>query len=146
MAAMEEAHAAGKVRQLGVSNCYDLGVFARIHDESAIKPAVLQNRFYRESGYDGALRRYCQDRRVVYQSFWTLTANGHLLRSEPVLAAAAAHGWTPAQALYRALTQRDVVPLIGTTSEQHMREDLAIFDDELTADELEAIRRTWGDS
>lgn len=143
--AMETAHAAGKVRQLGISNCYEPALFERLCKESTTKPAVLQNRFYRESGYDRELRRFCIDRQVVYQSFWTLSANGHLLRSGPVQNAAAAHGWTPAQVLYRALTQTGVVPLIGTTSQQHMREDLAIFDDRLGDDEVQAIRATWGD-
>ncbi len=39
---------------------------------------------------------------------------------------------TPAQVLFRYLTEIDVVPLTGTTSQLHMREDLAIFDFTLT--------------
>jgi diketogulonate reductase-like aldo/keto reductase len=46
---------------------------------------------------------------------------------------------TPAQILFRYLTQSDIVPLTGTTSATHMREDLEIFDFELTADELARI-------
>ncbi len=144
--AMEAAHAAGKVRQLGISNCYAPEVFERLFDESSVKPAVLQNRFYRESGFDVVLRRYCLDRGIAYQSFWTLSANRELLESRAVRAAAAARGWTAAQVLYRALTQIDVVPLIGTTSAAHMRDDLAIFDDALSRDEMTSIRATWGEA
>jgi diketogulonate reductase-like aldo/keto reductase len=46
---------------------------------------------------------------------------------------------TPAQILFRYLTQSDIVPLTGTTSATHMREDLEIFDFQLTAAELAAV-------
>jgi diketogulonate reductase-like aldo/keto reductase len=46
---------------------------------------------------------------------------------------------TAAQILFRYLTQLGVVPLSGTQSEAHMRDDLAIFDFELTERELHAI-------
>ena len=39
---------------------------------------------------------------------------------------------TPAQILFRYLTQTGVVPLTGTRSETHMREDLSIVEFELT--------------
>jgi diketogulonate reductase-like aldo/keto reductase len=37
------------------------------------------------------------------------------------------------------VTQLGIVPLTGTTSEQHMRQDLAIFDFELGAAELNEL-------
>jgi diketogulonate reductase-like aldo/keto reductase len=40
---------------------------------------------------------------------------------------------------FRFLTQSDIIPLTGTTSEQHMREDLAIFDFAFTAEECKSI-------
>jgi diketogulonate reductase-like aldo/keto reductase len=49
------------------------------------------------------------------------------------------HRRTPAQLLFRYLTQNDIVPLTGTRSEIHMREDLSIFDFELTQLEREAM-------
>ena len=57
------------------------------------------------------------------------------------MTAARSHRRSPAQILFRYLTQRAVVPLTGTRSEQHMREDLGIFEFELTPAELEAIDR-----
>lgn len=137
--ALEQAHAEGRTRQLGISNCYQRAVLERLWDAATVKPAVLQNRFYRDTGYDVALREFCRERDVVYQSFWTLSANPHLLASGPVRAAAEAHGRTPAQILYRALTQLGIVPLIGTTSREHMAEDLDIFSFVLLPDRLAAI-------
>jgi len=142
--ALQAAVDAGHARQLGISNCYDPALFERLFTEARIPPAVLQNRFYRDTGYDVRLRALCADRGVAYQSFWTLTANTHLLDSEPVAAASVAHGKTPAQVLYRALTQLGVVPLIGTTSREHMLEDLAIFGFTLTPAQLRGVEALFG--
>jgi diketogulonate reductase-like aldo/keto reductase len=103
------------------------------------KPAVLQNRFYADTGYDRELRVFCRQRGMIYQSFWTLTANPLLLAHRTVQALAAQYGRTPAQILFRYLTQNDITPLTGTRSQTHMREDLAIFDFELGDRELEAM-------
>ena len=110
-----------------------------MYGESRIKPAVVQNRFYAQTGYDRELRGFCREQGIVYQSFWTLTANRTLLATEAVRSLAIEYGRTPEQILFRYLTQIDIVPLTGTTSESHMSEDLAIFDFELSAAELKAV-------
>jgi diketogulonate reductase-like aldo/keto reductase len=127
------------VRQLGISNCYGLEELQGLYDSARIKPSVVQNRLYAETRYDRKIRAFCRDRRIIYQSFWTLTANPHVLKHGTVTGLASKYGRTPAQVLFRHLTQRDVVPLTGTRSEAHMREDLAIFEFELEAREQEAM-------
>jgi len=109
-----------------------------------VKPAVLQNRFYADSGYDRQIREFCRQRGIIYQSFWTLTANPQLLAHNAVTGPAGKYARTPAQILFRHLTQSDIVPLTGTTSATHMREDLEIFQFELMADELAAISELIG--
>ena len=136
MEAISDAHGA---RQLGISNCYNLEYLEALHRSARVKPAVVQNRFYAETGYDREIRVFCAERGIVYQSFWTLTANPHLLAHETVAALAAKYARTPAQILFRYLTQEGVVPLTGTTSEAHMREDLEIFAFELRDEERRAV-------
>jgi diketogulonate reductase-like aldo/keto reductase len=138
-AAMEQIFHAGEARQLGISNCYSLATLETLYQAADVKPAVLQNRFYAETGYDRALREFCRQHAISYQSFWTLTANPQLLAGSAITGAAAKYGRTPAQILFRYLTQSDIVPLTGTTSATHMRDDLQIFDFELTIDELARI-------
>jgi diketogulonate reductase-like aldo/keto reductase len=75
--AMEEIAESGGARQLGISNCYDLPVLEALCGDARVKPAVVQNRFYIDSGYDQELREWCSTRGIGYQSFWTLTANPH---------------------------------------------------------------------
>jgi len=137
--AMESLVAGGGVRQLGVSNFYHLGALTALYDAARIKPRIVQNRFYADTGYDQDIRRFCRARRMVYQSFWTLSANPQVLAHAAVKAMASEHRRTPAQILFRYLTQRGVVPLTGTRSETHMREDLAIFEFELAPHECDAM-------
>ncbi|HEX8701179.1 MAG TPA: aldo/keto reductase [Myxococcaceae bacterium] len=137
--AMESLVDSGGVRRIGISNCYQLEVLERLHHASRIKPAIVQNRFYADTGYDQEIRQFCARQGLAYQSFWTLTANPHLLADETVRLLSTKYQRTPAQVLFRYLTQVGVTPLTGTTSEAHMREDLAIFEFELTASELGAV-------
>ncbi|TBR19879.1 aldo/keto reductase [bacterium] len=137
--AMEAVRAAGGARMLGLSNCYDLDELKEVHAAAAVKPSVLQNRFYAQTGYDAELRAFCEDNGMRYQSFWTLSANPHLLASPAVQGLARRLGRTPAQVLFRYLNQRGVVPLTGTTSPQHMKEDLAILEFELAPADLAAV-------
>jgi diketogulonate reductase-like aldo/keto reductase len=108
-------------------------------DSARVKPAVVQNRFYADTGFDRGIRAFCRQHGIIYQSFWTLSANPHLLTHRTVRELSARHGRTPAQILFRYLTQNDIVPLTGTRSETHMREDLAIFEFELTDFERAAM-------
>ncbi|CAJ1367241.1 unnamed protein product [Effrenium voratum] len=121
----EKAVESGEVRQLGISNCYDLGVFRLIYDAVKIKPKVLQNRFYADAGYDRELRQFCLEKGIRYQTFWTLTANPHVLASPPVRKAAGRLNATPAQVLFAWLVRSGHQPLTGTKSSVHMKEDLA---------------------
>lgn len=133
--AMEALVDIGGVRQIGISNCYSPGLLTSLHREARHKPAVLQNRFHAKTGYDRELRQFCRQHAISYQSFWTLTANPQLLADPACQAIAHRHQRTPAQLLFRFLTQVDVVPLTGTTSATHMRDDLAIFEFELDEEE-----------
>ncbi len=130
--ALESLVERGLVRRIGISNCYQLDELQQLWQAARIKPGVLQNRFYRKTGYDVQLRGFCRAHAITYQSFWTLTANAELLAHPTLIAAAAAHRRTAAQVLFRYLTHKEVVPLTGTRSQQHMREDLEILRFELT--------------
>jgi len=140
--AMESLVDVRRVRQLGISNCYRLEQLETLCDSARIKPAVVQNRFHAETGYDREIRSFCREHRLIYQSFWTLTANPQVLAHRVVSRLASKHRRTPAQILFRYLTQIGVVPLTGTRSETHMREDLDIFQfqlAELEREEMDAL-------
>jgi diketogulonate reductase-like aldo/keto reductase len=137
--AMEEIYHNGGARALGISNCYDLELLKRLYQDAQIKPSVVQNRFYRDSGYDIPLRKWCKDMGIIYQSFWSLTANPHILGSKTVGEMAVKYSKTPAQIVYRYLNHAGIVPLIGSTSGEHITQDLNIFEFELSGQEVESI-------
>ena len=137
--ALESFADGGKIHRLGISNCYDLRELEQLYEGAGIKPAVIQNRFYADTHYDRAIRAFCGQHHISYQSFWTLSANPHLLAHKTITALASAHHRTAPQILFRHLTHAGVVPLTGTKSETHMRDDLAIFDFELSGEEQGAI-------
>jgi diketogulonate reductase-like aldo/keto reductase len=137
--AMEKIQTVGGARQLGISNCYNIEVLKSLFADADVKPAVVQNRFYQETGYDVQLRDWCSHHGIIYQCFWTLTANPHILADNALRTMSRKFKKTEVQIFFRYLYQSGVVPLTGTTSEQHMIEDLSIFDFELPAEDTKAL-------
>lgn len=137
--AMEKIVDDGGAKQLGISNCYDPELFEFLYHSATLKPALIQNRFYADSGYDVTIREFCRQHHIVYQSFWTLTANPKLLADTVLKNLAEKYQRSPAQIFFRYLNRIGIVPLTGTTSAQHMRDDLAIFDFDLNDEELDSI-------
>jgi diketogulonate reductase-like aldo/keto reductase len=139
--AMEALVESGKVRQLGLSNCYEQRLLRSLYMAARVKPAALQNRFHSKTGYDRELRAFTSHHGIRYQSFWTLTANPNVLAHASVQALAERHQRTPAQVFFRYLTQIGITPLTGTSSTEHMQQDLAISEFTLQPDELAAINQ-----
>jgi diketogulonate reductase-like aldo/keto reductase len=137
--AMESLVDSGGVKRLGISNCYNLRTLQALHAAVRIKPSVVQNRFHAETDYDVDIRAFCVAQGISYQSFWTLTANPKLLGDETVRLLSLEYQRTPAQILFRYLTQVGVTPLTGTTSPTHLREDLSIFEFALSENEVRAM-------
>lgn len=137
--AMEQIHQQGGARRLGISNCYDLETLKQLYEAAKVKPTVIQNRFYKDTDYDQAIRKWGKEKKLVYQSFWTLTANPEILSSKQVQNAAHIYQKTPAQILFRVLVEIGIVPLTGTCSEQHMKEDLEIFQFDLPKSVIEEV-------
>lgn len=138
--AMEAIHISGEAKGLGISNCYDLELLKALYNDAKVKPCVVQNRFYAQSGYDKELRHWCDEHNILYQSFWSLTANPNILSSKTVGELVKKYNKTEAQIFYRYLSHVGIVPLIGSTSQQHIHEDLSIFEFALNVAEVAKIK------
>ncbi|CAB9503333.1 keto reductase family 1 member C1 homolog [Seminavis robusta] len=126
---METYVDAGKVKGLGMSNCYDPELFATLYDMAKHKPKVLQNRFYAASNFDTELRRFCKEKGIWYQSFWTLTANRDALATTEVHELATSKNLNPQTLLFAFLLSLGyVTPLSGTTSATHMQHDVEVME------------------
>lgn len=137
--AFERIYEYGAARRLGISNCYDLDFFKQLYAQAKVKPSIVQNRFYAKTDFDKNLRAFCLQQGVVYQSFWTLTANPHILEQPVIMLLCRRLRKTPAQIFFRYLVARGITPLTGTSDLEHMQEDLAISEFELAVDDLKAI-------
>jgi diketogulonate reductase-like aldo/keto reductase len=136
--AMEALHDERKTRLLGISNV-SLEQLQTLHSGARVKPAFVQNRCYSVSGWDQDVRGFCGERGITYQGFSLLTANPQTLRSSAVTRAAQRTGKTPSQVVFRFAQQLGMIPLTGTSSPTHMREDVACTDFELEPAEMRAI-------
>jgi len=129
---------AGRTRQLGVSNVslLHLEQMAAAHSEV---PAFVQNRCFARLGWDRAVRRFCRERNIIYQGFSLLTANQEVLHHPLIAKLADRANATPAQVVFRFAPAVGMLPLTGTSNAEHMQQDLASRDVEMSAEELRAI-------
>ena len=137
--AMEKIYKAGEAKALGISNCYDLNILKRLYEEAKVKPSIVQNRFYEESDYDTPLRQWCKEHHIAYESFWSLTANPHILGSRTIMQYAKKYQKSEAQIFFSYLISQGITPLSGTTSKEHMRDDLEADKIVLESEEIEEI-------
>jgi diketogulonate reductase-like aldo/keto reductase len=138
--AMESLHGEGKARLLGVSNV-SLSQLETLFRLATVKPALVQNRCYAQDGWNADVRAFCRDHGAIYQGFSLLTANARELASPTIDRITRRTGRTRAQVVFRFALQVGMIPLTGTSSEAHMREDLASFDFQLEDEDVRAIER-----
>lgn len=141
--AMEGLVSRGVVRFLGVSNV-SLDQLQELVAGAKVKPRFVQNRCFAVQGWDREVRQFAQARGMIYQGFSLLTANRPVLMHPLIHQLARKHGRTIPQIVFRFALQVGMMPLTGTTDEQHMRDDLAVFEFELEPDEVRAIESLVG--
>jgi diketogulonate reductase-like aldo/keto reductase len=122
-AAMEALYRSGKTRTIGVSNIA-AGQLAELCQGANVKPMFVQNRCFAALGWDGEVREICRAHDIIYQGFSLLTANREVLVYPETLRIAKRLNTGPAQVIFRFAMQVGMLPLTGTTSRQHMKEDL----------------------
>lgn len=137
-AAFEEIYKSGRTKMIGISNV-TAGQLAQLCEQAKIKPMVVQNRCFAVLGWDQEVREICQANQIIYQGFSLLTANRDVLREPEILEMANRLETGPQQVIFRFAMQIGMLPLTGTTSEQHMKEDLQVEDFELTPEETKRI-------
>ncbi len=137
---LEEMYESGQTKMIGISNVTP-DQLRLLCDKAAVKPMVVQNRCYAVRGWDHEVREICQTRDIIYQGFSLLTANRDVLRNPAIHAIAQRLDVGPAQVIFRFAQQTGMVPLTGTTNQQHMKEDLQIEEIELTAEEVLTIEK-----
>jgi diketogulonate reductase-like aldo/keto reductase len=140
---MEAIHESGRVRLLGISNI-SREQLPRLCDQARVRPSFVQNHCYADQGWDRRVREYCAAHQLVYQGFSLLTANRVALARPAVARIAKRHQRTPSQIMFRFALDVGMIPLTGTSSADHMREDLGVFDFRLPQEDIEQIEHLAG--
>jgi diketogulonate reductase-like aldo/keto reductase len=141
--AIEAIYEAGKTGMIGISNVNALQLSALVQ-KAKIKPMTVQNRCFANRGWDRDVRKICADNGIAYQGFSLLTANPYVLQHPQVIdVARRVRAGTP-QVVFRFAIQAGMVPLTGTTSLEHMKQDLKVYDFELTYEEVKLIESIEG--
>ena len=142
-AAMTKERDAGRARFLGVSNV-SRGHLEQMAAAGAELPHFVQNRCFARLGWDRDVRSFCRGRTIGYQAFSLLTANPEVLRHPLVMSIATRGRATTTQVVFRFAQAIGMLPLTGTSSAEHMKQDLASHELELTAAEVPAIESLTG--
>jgi len=141
--AMAAERKAGRTRFLGVSNVslQQLEQMTALHAEA---PTFVQNRCFARLGWDRDVRRFCKERNIIYQGFSLLTANLEVLRHGLIAGIASQLNATPAQIVFAFARAVGMLPLTGTSSAEHMQQDLASRDLRLPTDAMQEIESLAG--
>lgn len=136
--AMEELYAEGKVRAIGVDN-FTQDKLADFLFWNRVKPAVNLiecNAFFQREDE----RAYLEKNEIQMQAWSPLAAGQGRLFEEPLLRQLAQrHQRSVAQIVLRWLVQRNIVPLVKSSNPIRMKENLNIFDFELSQEEMAQI-------
>jgi len=136
--AMQELHREGLIRAIGVSNFYPDRLVDLI-DHNEVTPAVNQietHPFFQRA----AEQAFMRERGVQIESWGPFAEGRNNLFFDPTLTdVGAAHGKTVAQVVVRWLIQRGAVVIPKSVRAERMRENIDVFDFELTDDEMTRI-------
>ena len=137
-AAIEGLYRSGKTKMIGISNVTAEQI-TQLCAEAAVKPMMVQNRCYAALGWDKEVREICRAHGIIYQGFSLLTANREVFADPAIRAIAQRLGAGLAQVVFRFAMQIGMLPLTGTTNQEHMKEDLQAEQLSLTADDMRVI-------
>ena len=137
--ALEDAQKAGKVRSIGLSSFYGKD-YQEIIDQCDVVPVVDQNEthvFCQQVAFQPVLESHG----TKLEAWSPLAAGSHQVFQRPLLKTIArAHHKTTAQVMLRFLFQRNIITIPKSVRPQRIRDNINIFDFELTADEMKLIR------
>ena len=128
---------AGLVRAIGTSN-FKPTHLQRLIDETGVVPEV--NQVQLSPVWAKAAEREFHAQHGIVTEAWSPLGKGTDLLSHPALQEIAkTHGKAPGQVVLRWETQQDVVPIPKSADRGRLAENLAVFDFELSSDELATL-------
>ena len=137
---MEKAVAEGKVKSIGLSN-FESERLEEVLAAATIHPSVLQvecHPYYQQNDLKKRIAPY----NTVIESWYPLGHGDAALIEEPVFTKLAEkYGKTNAQVILRWHIQEGIIVFPKSTNPVHIKENIDIFDFELTEEEMNEIRQ-----
>jgi diketogulonate reductase-like aldo/keto reductase len=141
--AIEALRSDGKVRYIGVSN-FTAAQLRELMALARVAPRFVQNRCYAKTGWDREVRRLCAEHGVIYQGFSLLTANRRELERPEIDDWCARTGRSTPELVFRFALEVGMLPLTGTSSLEHMKQDLGTLDFALEPTEVHLVEHIAG--
>jgi diketogulonate reductase-like aldo/keto reductase len=135
--ALRRAKREGLARDIGVSN-YSIEQIEELVYRTGELPVVNQIE-WTPFGHSPRMLDFCRDNDIVIQA-WSPLTRGMRLNDDKLAAMAARYGRTPAQLLIRWNLQLGVVPLPKANHANHQRDNLHVFDFEITQLDMAKLR------
>ena len=136
--AMEELYEAGKIRAIGLSNFMPHHV-AELLKTAKIKPMVDQIEVHPGWTHVEEIKKL-QAMDIVVEAWGPLGGQGATVLVDPTMQKiAAAHGKSTAQVSLRWILQQGVVPLPKSVHADRIKQNMDLFDFELSNEEMQAI-------
>ena len=135
--AMEKIYKDGRAKAIGVCN-FDIEHLERIMDECEVKPTVNQvecHPFLQQK----ELRTFCEKHDIQIESYSPLMNGTRVLDEDIIKDIADQYGKTPAQVILRWHLQSDLVTIPKTVTPSRMKENLDVFDFELSQADMDKI-------
>ena len=135
---MEELQAEGKIKSIGVSNFWPKHLEA-LFLTANVKPAVNQIEFH--PGYwQKEVVEYCKSLQIALEA-WSPFARGEVFSNPTLQQIAKHHQKSVAQICLRWVIQHDIIAIPKSSSIERMQENKAIFDFELSSDQMQQINK-----
>ncbi len=136
--ALEEIYASGRAKAIGVSNFHQHHL-EDLLTEANVVPMVDQIELHPTLTQE-PLRKYLAENKIAVEA-WSPLGQGNLL-SEPVLVKIGEkYGKSAAQVIIRWHLQNDIIVIPKSVHEKRIQENFAVFDFELTPEEITAINQ-----
>jgi 2,5-diketo-D-gluconate reductase A len=126
----------GKVRDIGVSN-YSEQQIQTIGGATGVVPVVNQIE-WSPFGWSQQMYDFCKANDIIIQAYSPLT-HGQRINDGVVMQIADRHNKTPAQVMIRWALQHGLVPIPKAESDQHIKENISVFDFTLNSEDMAAL-------
>ena len=134
--AFEDLYKEGKVKAIGVCN-FKIGHLEELKKTAEIMPMVNQVELHPQSSKEYLLD-YCNDNNIQLVA-WSPIMRGRIFSNELIIGLSEKYKKTIAQIVLRWHIQRGIIPIPKSSNEGRIKENLDIFDFELSADDMNAI-------